>query len=368
MVDDLVVSALRKAIEKDLEFRLVALGEAPEEAGLFPDRKGPAKKAIRACSEGDKPLLLVRDEPGKGKTRNQFARITEKGIGVLVGQTPLEQLPELVSAAAPLLRTKVLRSCLRSLARRASELDPWKHRRLVNTCLTITRNQFDAIESRLQDVLDEEQLLSKTINEFLETTRGRVRKQTERLTADLENIANAVSALVSPNEIVSEGQSMRPRLPDWQRVPTSDVEIDFQKNLAEELVFAWQDAVSPDTRAALERALFNVGVERLNSPGDFVRFDGASQHSEDGVSDGEPVEVILPGWKLISPRGTSLIARAKVIKTSRSPARTGTTAPSKDGSDDEAVRKTQSTVCADAEPEKLRSMDQTSEPCSSAPK
>src|ERR1700704_2798705 len=127
VADDLVVNALRKAIERDGEFRLVAVGDAPEDSGLFPDRKGPAKKAIQACIEGEKPLLLVREEAGKGKTPNQFARITEKGITTLAAQPPLTQFPELIAAAAPLMRTKVIRACLRSLGRRSGELDPWAH-------------------------------------------------------------------------------------------------------------------------------------------------------------------------------------------------------------------------------------------------
>ena len=55
MADNLVVNALRKAIEKDTEFRLVSLGEAPDELGLFPDRKGPAKKAILRAQRGTSP-------------------------------------------------------------------------------------------------------------------------------------------------------------------------------------------------------------------------------------------------------------------------------------------------------------------------
>ena len=58
---------------------LFAIGKAPEEAGLFPDRKVPSKKAIQACTEGEKLLLLVRDEPGKSKMPNKLAQITDRG-------------------------------------------------------------------------------------------------------------------------------------------------------------------------------------------------------------------------------------------------------------------------------------------------
>ncbi len=266
VADDLVLNALRTAIERDTEFHLVALGERPEETGLFPDRKGPAKKAIQTCIEGEKPLLLIREAPGKGKTPRQFARITDKGLTTLVSQTPLKQFPELVAASAPLLRTRVIRSCLRSLGRRAGELDPWSHRRLVQACLKATQIQFDSIETRLKDLLGEEQILSDSINEFLRITRERFEKQKERITSDLDILVKAATDLISPTEAVSEGQPKRPRLPEWQRVPTSEAHIDFQKNLSEELVFAWQDAATPETRAGLERALFNVGVERLGRP------------------------------------------------------------------------------------------------------
>ena len=317
MADDLIVSALRKAIERDTEFRLVAVGETPEDAGLFPDRKGPAKKAIQACREGDKPLLLVREEPGKGKTPNEFARVTDKGLTTLAAQTPLTQFPELIAAAAPLLRTRLIRTCLRSLGRRAGELDPWNHRRLVQACLKAAQSQFDSIETRLQELLTEEQVLGDAINEFLKTTRTRIEKQKERLTGELDSISKAATALISGTEATAAEQPKRPRLPEWRRVPATDAEIDFQKNQSEELIFAWQDATSPETQSALERALFNVGVERLNAPGDIVAFDGGSQHTDDDVAEGDPVEVVLPGWQLVNPRGTSLLARAKVIKTIR---------------------------------------------------
>ena len=103
-------------------------------------------------------------------------------------------------------------------------------------------------------------------------------------------------------------------------MPTSDPEIEFQKNLSEELVFAWQDAPSPEVQAGLERALFNVGVEPIGQRGDIVEFDGITQHTEDDVLQGDIVEIVLPGWQLVNRRGKSLIARARVNKSTRSPA------------------------------------------------
>jgi hypothetical protein len=121
--------------------------------------------------------------------------------------------------------------------------------------LKITQSQFDAIESRFQEIVKEEQLLSDTIDDFLKTTRERVEKQKLQMNSELERIVKTVAALVAPTEFVGDGQPMRPWLPDWQRVPTSDAEIDFQKNLSEELVLAWQDALSADTRAGIERVI-----------------------------------------------------------------------------------------------------------------
>jgi hypothetical protein len=69
---------------------------------------GPAKKAIQASIAGEKPLLFVRDHPVLKKTTIRFSRITDKGIATLVGQIPLKEFPELIAAAAPLLRNRVL--------------------------------------------------------------------------------------------------------------------------------------------------------------------------------------------------------------------------------------------------------------------
>jgi hypothetical protein len=318
LVEDVVAKALRRAIERDTEFRLVSIGEAPDETGLFADRKGAARKGIQECLDGEKPLLSLREEPGKGKTPTQFVCITDKGIATLASRTPLKQFPELIAAAAPLLKTRIIRSCLRSLARRSGELDPWSHRRLVQSCLTATQGQFDAIDGRLQDVLKEGQTLFESINDFLSSTRTRFENQKQRLSSDLDSLSRAAGALVSPTDTGTSGGSHRPQLPEWQRVATSDPEIDFQRNLGAELVFAWQDTDLPSTREALERALFNVGVERLNAPGDIVELDSTSHHTEDEVAEGELVEVVLPGWKLVTPRGSSLLARGRVKKATGS--------------------------------------------------
>jgi hypothetical protein len=319
VADDVVISALRKAIEKDTELPLVTQGDAQEEVGLFPDRKGPSKKAIQACTEGDKPLLLVREEPGKGKTPKQFARITDKGIVTLVAQTPLKQLPDLIDVSAPSLRTRVIRSCLRSIGRRAGELDPWNHRRLMQTCLKAAQSQYDAIESRLEEVLNEEKLLSEWINDFLKVTRARMENTKQRLNGELDTLAKAATAMIAPEESSPQGAPRRLQLPEWQRVPTTDVDMDFQKNLSEELVFAWQDASSSEVQAGLERALFNVGVERVGDLGEIVEFNGTWHHSADDVENGEPVEIKIPGWQLVNRRGKYLIARAKVAKTAAIP-------------------------------------------------
>jgi hypothetical protein len=317
--DELVLNALRKAIERDTGVRLVAIGETPEEAGLFPDRKGPAKKAIQACIEVEKPLLLIREEPSKGKTPNQVAEITDTGLATLAAQTPIKEFPDLIAASASLMKTRVIRSCLRSLAGRSAELDPWNYRAVVETCLTLAQGQFDAIEKRLAEVQMEEKRLGNTIRKFLKDRWTGVEIRIKRLTDERDALSEASTAVVDPAEVVASSQARRPQLPEWQRVPSTDPEIDFQRSLGAELVFAWQDAASSETRDGLERALFNVGIERLNEPGEIVEFDSTSHHTEDEVVEGESVEVVLPGWKLVNTRGTSLLAKGRVAKWLGSP-------------------------------------------------
>lgn len=256
------------------------------------------------------------EETTKGK-KVQFARITNSGVVRLAELVPLEQFPEVIAATAPSLKTLLIKSFLKALARRAGEVNAWTYRRLMGRCLDAAQVQFDAIEARFLELLIEEQALGDSINAFLKATRGRIEKQKQRLNADLDSIAKSATTLISPSEVVSPDQPRRPQLPQWQRVATTNPEIDFQKNVSEELVFCWQDATTDEARAALERALFNVGVERLAAPGDIIAFDGIAHYTEDEVVEGQAVEVIQPAWQLSTPRGTSLLARARVIKSSR---------------------------------------------------
>jgi hypothetical protein len=77
-------------------------------------------------------------------------------------------------------------------------------------------------------------------------------------------------------------------------------------------VFAWQDAPTPEARASLERALFNVGGRKVGEPGEIVVFDGSIHRTEDDLIPGEPAQISEPGWQLVGRRGTFLIAPTRV--------------------------------------------------------
>ena len=74
---------------------------------------------------------------------------------------------------------------------RAGELDPWNHRRLVRECLKSAESQFKAIETRLDEVINEEQLLGESVSEFLKTTLTRIEAQKQKLNGDLDGLVKA---------------------------------------------------------------------------------------------------------------------------------------------------------------------------------
>ena len=100
---------------------------------------------------------------------------------------------------------------------------------------------------------------------------------------------------------------------DWLEnlVPKTEGDIDFQRDICRELVFAWED--HQEARTALERVMTNIGLEPIGEVGQQVNFDNREHQTNSNFQPGQVCKIVEPGWQLVSPRGILMIARAKVI-------------------------------------------------------
>ncbi len=105
----------------------------------------------------------------------------------------------------------------------------------------------------------------------------------------------------------NDPEPRRPLLPARE-----DDDLDFQRDAAELLVYAWQDATSDEARGILEDTLFSLGLDPVGKPGDVAEFDGRLQHCTARLEPEQKIRVIRHGWELRNARGTHLIAKARV--------------------------------------------------------
>ncbi len=98
-----------------------------------------------------------------------------------------------------------------------------------------------------------------------------------------------------------------------QLLPARDEDdLDFQRDAAELLVFAWQDSQSLEARGILEDTLFSLGLDPVGKPGAVIDFDGRLQHCSGQLNPGQKVRVTQQGWQLRNARGQHLVAKACV--------------------------------------------------------
>lgn len=103
-----------------------------------------------------------------------------------------------------------------------------------------------------------------------------------------------------------------PSSPGSAAKAVTERDLDFQRDACELLVFAWQDAESPETRQSLEPVMRNLGLDQVEKIGAKVEFNGLLHECNGEVQKGEVVRVILPGWQLKGPQGQYVIAKAQV--------------------------------------------------------
>jgi hypothetical protein len=290
-MDSVVLDALREAVRQERAIPLVKVGKGRAAEGLFPKRTKPYGEAIKRCLDKDHGFLEVVREERKGKTVRQFVRISERGLDALAAHLPIEEYGRLVAEAAPVFRGQLLELCLRSVRDRLGQSEEQRVR-LAEVHQRMVAATADFMGAYVRQLEEEQRRVGGELAAALEA-RNR--------------LADERAAYESAAARANEGQPTR-------IVPLafSEADLNFQRDISEELVYAWQNATSSETQAALARVLLNVGVERIGEAGERVEFDGRWHHSDDELHPGDPAKVVRHGWRLANQRGNRVLARAHV--------------------------------------------------------
>lgn len=281
-VGQLVLGALETALQQEGESRLVTQGK---KKGLLPGGASRAKsEAVRQCLDAKLGLFTVREVKEGDKTVH-FVAPAPDGIETLF------------SRRTPAQRGELLEKCATSYKEAANEAV----HRLVEGELRQVAAQQAQLASRASEL---RAAVVRMASEQLDVIH-RTKDDLDRQAADLRKLIDEPAK--PPRD---EGGTVRP--PRRDKLPQTDGDIDFQRDLCRELVFAWQDTAEPDTRAALERVMLNSGLAQVGEVGATVAFDGREHQTESDLLPGQPAVVVESGWQYRSPRGVLLIAKAVV--------------------------------------------------------
>lgn len=297
--DELVLEALEKALRQGRVVRLVTFGKSAENAGLFPDdTKAMSKKAIDACISADPPLLVVEREEEKmsgGKSKvHRFVAITPAGASYLVSKYPSERIPELLAQSelsdkvvdALIANPQLPQETLAVLLGRQLESNSARLEALENDARAVGQ-AFAGLEELINGFIERTEAVSRRIESEL---RG-IRERTENLKARLNKPVAPTTNQDGPKPIASGKQDRRA--------------------LAQQMVFAWEEATSPEEKERIACALRNGGIEPIGTAGERINFVGRL-HEGPGVFQDDPVEIVQPGWMLRDDIGEYLLAKAKV--------------------------------------------------------
>ena len=280
-VENALIAALTQALGHDQPIPLVKTGR---DRGLFQTRSGANKKAIEQSIDPATPFVDVVRTDGSGKDLCQLVRLNENGLRKLVAATPVSERITLWNAAAR------------------------SHKQRIEHII------LDQIRFELEQIRFEQHRLSERKDALHSIGIEFISAQLDTLNRERQRTHDAILAAEECRSILAK--AVQSQLADVSRhvrdTPSLDASLDFQRDLSEELVYAWQDSSSDEVHMQLERVLVNVGLEKVGSAGQRVGFDGTLHVANDAVLPDEEVEIILPGWRLTSARGKYLIARARV--------------------------------------------------------
>jgi hypothetical protein len=268
----IVVEALGKALQQDSPTKLTGSKATPSLLGASKSRAADAAKAI--CLNRDFGLFNIVDA-----SAHATVEIAPAGISAFVQQMSLPELRAFRDRVAERYRSSF---DVASLAKAKGEL------------LTL-RDAESAIQSQRKEIVTGHR-------QIVDGMQAEVKVAEQRLAE-----ARATAEWFKDLELPKERDEKTPP-PD----KVTEGDLDFMRDVSEELVYAWQDAEGTEARDSLERVMLNAGLEAIGEPGQQLPFDGRLHVSDDPVEAGQNVLVSRPGWRLHSPRGAYLIARASV--------------------------------------------------------
>jgi chromosome segregation ATPase len=237
VVDNITLGALREALRQDGEVRLVSLGKKVK--GLYPKRTGPYAQSIKACVDGDSPLLDVTREETKGKTRHVFVRISERGMEVLLNHLPLEEFGTVRNEAAPALQAKLEEKCRNVIRQRLDQLETQRmqvvraQKQTATAALELAKSYLDQMEAdrrRLDQEVDEIQSLKRLFGEEderkdeLARLRGELDAQKELAGEYLRKVGSVEQALNERDNELVEARGATARLEHQLAETTGEVE------------------------------------------------------------------------------------------------------------------------------------------------
>ncbi len=285
-----VFAALEAALQQEGECRLLSSGARK---GLLPGGTQTAAKTQgkEQCLDPSLGLFSVREvEEGKGKSAAKvpFVTITRTGIEQLLAHRPPEDRKQLLDRCANPNKEAAHEAMLH-----VNDAD-----------LQQIRTQREQLDKRAREL---RHFVNALVTDQMADLK-RTREELDRQEADLKSFTVQLTEPQTSQAEISSHTSERPRLAP----PRKDGDIDFQRDLCRELVFAWQDSPEPEARAALERVMMNSGLEQVGEVGEEVAFDNREHRTDSDLLPGQPAVVVEPGWQFVSPRGMLLIAQAQV--------------------------------------------------------
>lgn len=263
-------------------------------AALFNTKEENHQAAIAECTKPDAPLL---------KQVGKVGALTTAGFERVAAQMTPEEVAAIAKAmAAGMLaveRVVFLQGVIGRTSDAAPELTP-----LLDEAVAAKE-----VEQRAQDEAFRAQAAAKAANQAaLERAveLGRQDKQNEidSLLRRWEALGQKQDDLPAPEP--EPAPSAHPRPTSVGTVATEGV-----REVAERLVSAWLYNTrhnKVEAATALERVLRGIdGIGPIGNVNEEVRFDGRLHECERGVSDGEPVRVIRPGWEIEGEVGAPLL-------------------------------------------------------------
>ena len=301
-INELVKSALI-SLARNSGSPVKLKAKAGQSDGLFP-ATAAGEKGIERSTTGDGTLISLQKH---GQT--QFGTFTPLGVAQATGHLAEDESGQLLLDLTERLeegdRNRFLEEVYRHLGGRSAEV----------------RERYSALARRRTE---EDFALQRRVK--AEQYRGLIAERTaarEQLQARLhlmETELDGMSRLLSEIEAAvppREGRAQpEPRKPTRANLPITLEDQDFQEQLAREMIYSWQEAISrgnDDARELLEGALQNVpGMGLISQIDEELSFDAAYHVCDTFLKEGLPVRTIRPGWLLHRGEGELLLEKALV--------------------------------------------------------